>query len=204
MIHWFASLIPYAAVLVGMYGLHNAWLAILLYHLGILGFLVYRRPKNIWKRIRLGFGLPVLIPAVVVCAMTATVVYYLWPWISVSESALSDWMARYGLSGAAWISMIPYFCLVHPVLEELHWRELAPDRFIRICRTDLLFAGYHVLVLFQLVQVQWLLLVFGVLVGSSVFWRWSVSRFGGYAIPVVTHAVADSAVMTAVFLLLNG
>ncbi|MCK4565577.1 MAG: CPBP family intramembrane metalloprotease, partial [Verrucomicrobia bacterium] len=144
------------------------------------------------------------IPGVLVCIIAAPVVYFMWPWFSVSDSILPEWLARYGLRGWAWLLLIPYFSLVHPVLEEVHWRGISQDSTTGICWQDLLFAGYHVLVLFQLIRWPWLFLVFGVLAGSSVFWRWATSRSGGYGLSILTHAAADAAVVAGIHFLLRG
>ncbi len=198
-----AAFVPYVSVLVGMYVFHSAWLAVLLYHLGVVAFVVCRKPENIWQRMWAGTKSPLLIPGLIGYAMVAPVVYFMWPWISVSDSILPEWMARYGLTGAAWLLMIPYFSLVHPILEEIHWRGISPEKVNGICWQDLVFAGYHVLVLFQVIDWLWLFLVFGILAGSSVFWRWSAGKFGGYGLPILTHAVADAGVIIGVYFLLK-
>jgi membrane protease YdiL (CAAX protease family) len=165
--------------------------------------LLYRRPGGLWRRLWAGWETPLLVPALVVCALAAPVVYFMWPWFAASGSILPEWLARYGLTGWAWLCLLPYFSIVHPILEEIHWRGISPGPVTGICRQDLLFAGYHVLVLFQPVRAPWLLLVFAVLAGSSVFWRWAAERFGGYGLPVLTHAVADAAVVVGVHFLLQ-
>ena len=199
-----AAFVPYVAVLVGMYVFNSAWLAILLYHLGVGAFLFYRKPKNLWQRMWAGTKSPGLIPGLIGCAMAAPVVYFMWPQFAVSEFILPEWMARYGLTGWAWLLLMPYFSLVHPILEEVHWRGISPNSATGVCWQDLLFAGYHVLVLFQLIHWPWLFLVFGALAGSSVLWRWATVRSGGYGLSILTHAAADAAVIVGVYFLLRG
>jgi len=197
-----AALVPYVAVLLGMYLFHSAWLAILLYHIGIVTCLFFRRPVNLWSTVCGGLKTPLLVPSIVVCAMVAPVVYFMWPWLVASDGNLPEWMAYYGLTGWTWLLLIPYFSIAHPVLEEIHWRGIALKEGVGLSRYDFLFAGYHILVLFQLIHWPWLFLVFGVLMGSSFFWRWSAARFGGYAFPILTHAAADGAVILAAYFLL--
>lgn len=204
MTNLFAMLLPYIAVLIGLYWFHSAWWAIGLYHIGILGFMGYRRPKGLLQKLRTGITAKLLVPGLLVCSLAGPVVYFMWPWFSASGNVLPDWMSRYGLTGWKWLVLIPYFSIVHPVLEELHWQEVSPQRFVWACPQDFLFAGYHVLVLFQLMMWPWLIMVFAVLLTSSVFWRWTADRLGGYALPVLTHAMADAAVVVAVFFLLTG
>ncbi|QBG48392.1 CPBP family intramembrane metalloprotease [Verrucomicrobia bacterium S94] len=196
------ALIPYLAVLLGMHVLSSAWAAMLFYHAGMLLFLCIRKSSGDWKKIGRGCS-PLLIPAMIVCALAAPVVYFMWPFFRISEHALVEWMAEYGLTGAAWMLLIPWFSVVHPMLEELHWRGIGPERAERLCWQDFAFAGYHVFVLYELVYWPWLFMVFGILVGSSFFWRWAAERFGGYLLPVLTHAVADAGVLMGVWLLIR-
>lgn len=198
-----ASLVPYVAVLVGMYLFQSAWLAVFLYHTGILIFLACRKPEGLWRRVWTGANSPMVVPGILVGAMAAPVVYFMWPWFAASESILPEWMQQYGLTGWSWFLLMPYFSIIHPVLEEIHWRGISLPQSSGICWEDLLFAGYHVLVLFQLMYWPWLFLVFGVLVGSSVFWRSAHKRSGGCGLPILTHAVADIAVVVGVHLLLH-
>ncbi|MDF7798111.1 hypothetical protein P4C99_01455 [Pontiellaceae bacterium B1224] len=197
-----AALVPYIAVLLGMTLLRSAWITILLYHAGILLFLFLRLPSNLWKTVWGGMRTPLLIPSVIICAMAAPVVYFMWPIFQSPYTRLTVWLSFYGLTGLAWLLMIPYFSIIHPVLEEIHWRGIAPDHFVPLCWQDFMFAGYHVLVLHELIFRPWLLLIFGVLVASSVFWRWTADKFGGYGLPVLTHAAADAGVMIGVRFLL--
>lgn len=198
-----AALVPYLAVLLGMKLLRNAWVAILLYHTGILLFLFLRKPSNLWKTVWGGFKTPLLFPAIGTCAMAAPVVYFLWPWFAASDGILPVWLSRYGLSGLAWWLLIPCFCFVHPVLEEIHWRRISPEQVSGFCWQDVAFAGYHIVVLYQLLYWPWLFLVFGVLTGSSIFWRWAADRFGGYGLTILTHVTADTGVVVAVCFLLK-
>ena len=62
--------------------------------------------------------------------------------------------------------------------------------------------GYHVLVLYQLLYWPWLFMVFGVLTGSSIFWRWASDKSGGYGLTILTHAAADAGVIIGVLFLM--
>jgi hypothetical protein len=202
MLNLFAALVPYIAVLVGMYVFHNAWLTILLYHIGIVLLLMYRRPEDLWSRMWKGARSLWLIPGILGCALATPIIYFMWPWFEVPDLNLSAWLVRYGLGGWPWVCLIPYFSIVHPVLEEIHWRRISPEKVEGLCWQDFLFAGYHVLVLFQIIRVPWLIFIFVVLVGSSFCWRWSTLRFKGYGLAIITHGVADAAVIVGVQFLL--
>lgn len=191
-----AAAIPYAAVVIGLWWLRSAWASILLYHAGILLFLVWTRNWAAWRRLLSGSNTPALATGVIGCALAGPVAILLWPWIHAPDAVLRDWLIRHGLEGWRRYGMLAYFSIVHPVLEEGHWRSLSPAGG-RWSWVDPSFAGYHVLVLALLLKGPWLLLVFAVLAGASWTWRAAAARFGGWAVPLWTHAAADASVMAA-------
>ena len=84
-------------------------------------------------------------------------------------------------------SMIPYFGLVHPLLEQMHWRPLREST----AWSHPIFAGYHMLVLSSLLSWPWLLLCFVVLLTGSLFWRQVVRATSSLTVPVLSHVIAD-------------
>lgn len=188
--------VPYLAVGIGLYLLHSAWASILLYHAGILACLAAGRRLSSWRGLLAGLNGPGLAVAGTVCALAGPAAYLLWPWIHVPEYPLRDWLARYGLEGWSWITLLVYFSTVHPVLEEMHWRTLS-SAAARPSWMDAAFAGYHVLVLLLLLKGAWLLLVWAVLAAASWCWCRMAARFGGWAVPLLTHALADASVILA-------
>ena len=96
---------------------------------------------------------------------------------------------------------MPYFAIVHPVLEQLHWRAMPDPPNRNAVWLDIAFAFYHVLVLLLLLQKTWLLLPFIVLMTSSFFWRYTAKKLGGMVVPLLTHIAADTSVIIAVYVL---
>ena len=92
--------------------------------------------------------------------------------------------------------MVPYFGLVHPVLEQIHWTPLRDETPL----AHPLFAGYHMLVLFSLLTVPLLVLVFIVLATTSVAWQFLAKRSGSLAAPIVSHILADFGIVIAAWL----
>lgn len=175
-------LAPYLAVGIFWIGLQDAWLTVLAYHAQILLWtrgrvtLPWRRPDR-WLLALLPF------------ALAGPVLLLVLPWSAVTD--LSAWLAGYGLSGWALWAMVPYYGLVHPVLEQAHWAPLR--RRTRLA--DLVFAAYHLLVLGTLLASPWLALLLVVLTGASATWRVLERRTGDGRLSVLTHLVADLGVV---------
>jgi len=181
-------LAPYIAVGIFWCGFSNAWLAILAYHLQVLFWARHenrqiKRLKN--KRFML-LALPTLV--------AGPVIYFLLPYITKIE--ISAWLTEYRLSGSALLLMIPYFGIVHPVIEQVHWAKLREQTNA----AHLMFAGYHLLVLHSLLTFPWLLLCFVVLVSASFFWKEITIRSGSLLPATVSHILADLGVIIAVWL----
>lgn len=190
---WLRLLAPYLAVLVGMVGFHNAWLAVVLYHL-----LIVATARGHWRlgRLRQGWHAVGWL-GVATSAGAGGVIYLLWPWIGGSTSALTSWLESYGLSRQAFLILLPYFSLAHPVLEELHWSAIRREGEFPPWLAHCAFAGYHLVVLSTLVAPLWLPVVFVVLSGSSAVWARIDSHFDGAAMPLASHAAADIAIIVA-------
>jgi hypothetical protein len=181
-------LAPYIAVLVFWCLLSSAWLAVLAYHAQILFWLragqsERRRPA---RRRRLLLALP--------ATLVGPLLYGLLP--CMTDTALPAWLANHHLSGLSFALMIPYFGLVHPLLEQRHWAPLRESTPL----AHPLFAGYHILVLHSLLALPWLLVCFAVLTGASVAWQQMARRSGSLAGPVASHVLADVGVVVAAWL----
>ena len=181
-------LAPYLAVGFFWCVFSNAWLAIFAYHVQILCW--YRQtPSNMARPSRNRFMLLTL-PAVA----TGPLVYFLLPFITQTD--LGSWLQKHHLSGLAFIAMIPYFGLLHPLLEQIHWaqlREYAPI-------SHLMFAGYHMLVLHSLLTFPWLCVCFVILASASFIWQQIAKRSNSLAVPIASHVLADLGIITAAWL----
>lgn len=197
-----APLIPYLAVSIGLLLLHNAWIAILAYHAGIIAVVMASPAKfnpqclfqtNNWK-----------IPAVAAAIGVGggILVYSLLPLIG-SSIGLDQYLPTIGLTHTTWPFFILYFFLVNPFLEEYYWRGFLCSDSKRITLNDLLFAGYHLLVLAAIISVFWLVIIFLALVLGAWIWRQADRLSQGLLPSTVSHLAADLSVMLAVFLILR-
>jgi hypothetical protein len=180
---------PYIAVLVFWMVLENAWLTVLAYHAQIL----------VWSRHRLGrvargWDARWFLYTAVPCALAGPLLYAFLPTFT-GHADLAAWLGRYGLGRGSLAAMIPYFGVVHPILEQAHWGALRA----RNAGTHAAFAGYHALVLYTVLAPAWLVLCIAVLAAASLAWAKLQERTSGLLVPVLGHALADLGVVLAVW-----
>lgn len=204
----FAALSPvllYGGLAAGLYGLRSGWAGILGYHLAICLALTLGRGWGGGRALLRGWGVAIGLGLAVAAATAGVLVALLWPVIRLEAVTMGSGLASVGLVGAPWIAFMAYYAVVNPWLEELFWRGFYPSRVRPGLVADLLFAGYHVMVMVLFVKLPWALLTFAVLVAVAFVWRAVARRQGGLAVPVASHMAADvSIVAAAAFLAASG
>ena len=179
---------PYLAVIVFWLIFHNAWMAILGYHAQILFWSRGSLP-DLGKPKRTPIALLVL-PSV----LAGPVVFFLLPYVTHTD--LAGWLTDNQLSGAAFLLMVFYFGLIHPILEQAHWAPLRESTPI----AHFAFAGYHMLVLYSLLALPWLALCFIVLVAVSWLWQKLAEESGTLLLPIASHIAGDLSIVIAAWL----
>lgn len=184
-------LAPYLAVIVFWCVLRNAWLSILAYHAQIL-FWSRRDLERVGRgwdtRLFLLFALP--------CVLAGPAVYSLAP-VMCTRMPISQWFRAFGLTGVGLTLMIPYFGVVHPLLEQAHWRGIRQHGWA----AHVAFGGYHVMVLMSLLPMTWTLFCFGVLWAASAAWHHVQCRTrSGLLVPCCAQVIADLGIVLAAWL----
>ena len=111
---------------------------------------------------------------------------------------LAAWLTEYKLTGLSLALMVPYFGIVHPVVEQLHWEPLREQTPV----SHFFFAGYHMLVLSSLVAAPWLIFCFVALASASFAWLLLTRRSGSLAVASLSHILADlGIILTAAFMI---
>lgn len=196
---WLAAIPPYLAVWVGLFFFKNAWVAMVGFHVAIVAALLWLRsapPIGIlikpapWKSIVIN---------VLLCLMGGVGLYFLWNILGVADS-LSVQLQQLGISGPTWPVLIAYFSLVNPLVEEYFWRGALGSDALSPYSGDLVYAGYHVLVVWNMAQPQAILLMLFSLVFAGWFWRQIYRRDGSLLTPVLGHMAADLSILLAVFM----
>lgn len=192
------AVLPYVAILVGLYLFSNAWLATVLYHGGMVIALRVGRSPSAPSRLGRGWH-PFWAPLALVFGVVGGVALaVLWPWFGFGD-AFGRELERVGLSGFGLAVWFVYFATANAVLEEVFWRRDAPESGGGIELADVLFAGYHFLVLVRFVAPGWAAASTVSLVLAAWFWRQLGRKTKGLLPAVLSHAVANIAISWAVY-----
>jgi membrane protease YdiL (CAAX protease family) len=198
-----SALVPYVAVLVGLYVFKNAWIAIGLYHFGIVLFLIASDRNSLLKKIRTGWNPTMAAAGVGMSVMIFPVVFILWEHMRLENVQLNTALADFGLHGTSWFFFMIYFSTVQPFLEELYWRGFLESNHKYVSWTDLAFAGYHILVLAKFIELPWLAAAFVILTMAAYGYRYFVSRLEGLITPLLSHIVADVSIIAVTYVLIR-
>ncbi len=197
-IHILAPTVPYITVGIGVLVFHNAWTAILGYHMGMALILA---SSGSCVTIKLFFNsqdyrVPVF--TAIAGSLGGALLYFLWPFISTSID-LNAALQKIGVNANTWLILIPYLVLVNPWLEEWYWRGYLGSDSKQLISHDFLFAGYHLLILAGKVDIIWLIVIFIILFSGAWAWR-QVNRLnGGLLASTASHLAADASILAAVY-----
>lgn len=182
-------LAPYFAVGLCWCVLKNGWLTILAYHAQVIvwnrGSLYTLHWPN--KKRWMLAALPTLI--------AGPLAWILLPYITHTD--LGAWLAEYKLTEWSLLLMIPYFGIIHPALEQLHWEPLREQN----PAAHFFFAGYHMLVLGSLVTAPWLTFCFIALATASFAWQLLTYRSGSLTSATLSHILADLGIILTAYMI---
>lgn len=195
--------VPYVAVIIGLYFLKNAWIAIGLYHFGIVFFLIAGDRNTMLKRIRTGLDFKMAVAGIVTSAMIFPIIFFFWEYMRLEDLHLKTALADFGLHGSSWFFFMIYFSTIQPFLEELYWRDYLECDHKHFSWTDLAFAGYHILVLGCFIKLPWLAIALIVLTLVSYGWRSIGFKLKGLAVPLLSHIAADVSIVVVTNVLIR-
>jgi len=194
------ALIPYITVPFGLYVLHNGWVSLLLYHAGIVWWVMRGDSGVRFSALFSGWRAREEFVGIFFGSLGGLVLWALWPAIGLTPSFRTE-LSALGLSGASYTAFVLYHALVHPWLEELLWRGSLGSDVRHPTWTDVAFAGYHALVLWPLLAWPWVVVSVVSLTIAGRFWRMLALRCGGLLVPSLSHAAGSASVLTAVAIL---
>jgi uncharacterized protein len=197
-----AYLVPFVAVSIGLLIANNAWIAIILYHLGIGVFLILGKQGYRARELIMGGKLlPILLA--IISGVAAGVILLAFANSIGLPNNLAALLAQQGLQGSGWTLFIIYYSLVNPFLEEYYWRGYLAESTKGITLSDICYAGYHPIVLSRYLSWPWLIFEFLILLAVAWAWRQIAQRYGGLIIPVMTHLAADLSLIIAIYILIQ-
>jgi hypothetical protein len=195
-------LIPYIAVVVGLYLFSSAWLSLLLYHGLMLVYIIFDRMKNVpVKRRKINIRRTIFLSAI--CSFAGVLAYLLWGLVRKDNIELEIRLAGYGLSGVGKYIFILYFSTVHPFLEEVFWRIKLNDSTRVLSFNDLAFAGYHLLVVSLFIKIPFVIISFIGLIIISAVWRAVYRKYGDVITLFASHAAADMSIIVVALIFLK-
>ena len=193
-------LLPYLAAGFGIFVFHNAWLAILSYHIGILTIVLLSKNRPPVESLFKSRNRKIPVVTALIGAGGGILLYILWPYMDGSGQ-IKGYMQSIGLIGKAWPLFIVYFILVNALLEEYFWRGLLAGRSRGVTLNDVFVSGYHPVVLLGGIGALWLVAIFLILVPAGWVWR-QVNRTNDGLLPsVACHIAADISVILTAYLM---
>ncbi|HNK63334.1 MAG TPA: CPBP family intramembrane metalloprotease [Anaerolineales bacterium] len=197
---WFAPVLPYLAVWVGLFVFKNVWLALVGFHLAIGLALILLRATlpfdTLIKNQQRGY----ILASMLICILSGLGLLLLWNVLGVAND-LHEQLIPLGLNERTWAGFIAYFTLVNPWVEEYFWRGVLGSDTSWIYIGDLIFAGYHTMILWEKVPFSSILIALVALVFAGWFWRQLYWRDGGLLAPVLGHMAADLSILLVVYTL---
>jgi len=198
------ALIPYLAVVLGLHVFRSAWVAFLIYHGLVLLFLPCKNNKALWKELLQGWDCKIGPGAIFFGVGGGLVLHLLAPTAGINQDMIVPVLQRLGLKGTWWLLFLCYHSLINPWLEEILWRGKLGSLSKRPVLNDLLFAGYHLLVLVLFLDWIWLLIALMLLTLAGWLWRQMRRQQDGLLLPVVSHMAADASIMFVVYFISIG
>ncbi len=192
------ALIPYVAMGVGLFLLHNAWLTILFYYSVILLFVFVAGNTSLFSEIFHGWSWFVLAFSIGLGAALYYLIVQALPIVVKEGVELGGLLEAQGLSGRGMLLFAIVSVIINPVMEELLWRGMLDSKPTRPCWIDVAFGGYHVPVLALAVGWPFVAVGFVGLCGFSWAMRFVKHTYGGLLMPCIAHLVGDLAIVLAI------
>ncbi|MFT3890429.1 MAG: CPBP family intramembrane metalloprotease [Anaerolineales bacterium] len=195
---WIAPAMAYLAVGLGLFLFHNAFSALMGFHIAIILSLLIAKPKVplsiLWKSTNIKWTLL----SILLCGSSGVMLYFTWDRFG-PVSDLHSQVKGFDLNSSTWIPFIVYFTLVNPFVEEYFWRGYLGSDTKSLHISDFLYSGFHGLILFGKVRPSSILLSLTLLVLVGWFWRQLYREDKGLLAPVLGHMAADFTILLAVY-----
>lgn len=194
----FAPIFPYLAVGMGLFFFNNAWAALFGFHIAILLTVLVLRPSLSARTLFKSRSPKWILASVLFCSTSGIGLYFLWPVFGVIGD-LSAQLLAMGLTPASWPWFLAYFSLVNPFVEEYFWRGVLGNDSLKPYFGDVVFAGYHAMILWGRVHLVFILFAVSVLVSAGWLWRQISREDGGLLSASLGHMAADFTILVTIY-----
>ncbi len=195
---WLMPILPYLAVWAGLFFFKNAWSALLGFHAAIFLALAFARPVVPVNILFKSKSLKWILFSVLFCSTSGIGLYFLWDVFGVAKD-LPAQLVSMGLNSNSWIPFIAYFSLVNPFIEEYFWRGALGNDAIGIHVGDLIFAGYHAMILWGRTYPFAILFAVIILVSAGWLWRQISRNDHGLLAAILGHMTADFSILLVIY-----
>ncbi len=189
----------YGAIVIGMYVLPSAWVALLGFHLALV-LALFPKLRTLPTHIFAPVSPAWFLPMACIGLAGGVAVWVLWSYIGIAEHYHTN-LTRLGMMspGFGWPLFIAYFGLINPFIEESFWRHLLTSPARGPALVDFVFGGYHLIILSWFVVPFWWLVSLLILVATSWLWR-RITHFTGSLLPaIIFHIFADFSIVWVVY-----
>ena len=195
---WFAPILPYLAVWVGLFFSKSAWFTLLAFHVAILFVTAVLRPALPVNILFQSKSFKLILFSILFCSTSGIGLYFLWNVFGVADD-LPAQLRSLGLNSTSWFPFIAYFSLVNPFVEEYFWRGALGSATKKFHIGDLIYAGYHAMLLWGRVNPYSALFAVIILVSAGWMWRQLFREDRGLLAAVLGHMVADFSILLTVY-----
>lgn len=132
------------------------------------------------------------------CSLGGFSLYLLWDALGIAAD-LSAKILALGLDDKLRFGFVVYFSLINPFMEEYFWRGALGSSSKSFYIGDLVYAGFHALILWDKAHILSIVLAISVLTFIGWFWRQVYRRDGSLLAPALGHMAADFSILFVVF-----
>lgn len=195
---WLGPFLSYLAVAIGLFRFQSAWAALVGFHLAILLSLWIAGPDLPVRILFKSTDPRWILYSLLLSVGSGVVLFALWDHFRFTGN-LAAQVEALGLRASIWPPFIAYFVLANPLVEEYFWRGYLGSGSTGVTVSDILYSGFHGLILVNKLQPGMILFCLAVLVLAGWFWRQIRREDGGLLAPVLGHMAADLSILLAVY-----
>lgn len=189
----------YLVVGTGLFVFHSAWGTLVGFHAALIISLLIARPHIPISILLKNTKLKWMLLSILLCGTSGITLYFTWDQFGFAPDLASQIEALGLTSSSTWIPFIAYFALVNPFVEEYFWRGYLGSETRSLHISDLLYSGFHGLILIGKVRAGPIFFGLSLLVLAGWFWRQLYREEEGLLAPVLGHMAADFTILMAVY-----